>query len=189
MTQINLLPWREEARLAKKLRFLILFAAFFVATILLFLLVHFIMTALISRQQSINTYLQNRLDQEKAATVTLNTKKLDMGLREFQLVTAYRIQNQSFKAVSLLNALATNIPDGVNLTKVEKVNDQITLEGQAQSNLEVTAFIKNLENTGKFNQPVLTSISDIEANKEQNVEVAKLFQIQVIQKEEPYELK
>ncbi|MHB1948169.1 MAG: PilN domain-containing protein [Gammaproteobacteria bacterium] len=183
MTQINLLPWREQARSAKKLRFLMLFAVFLVATILLIIILHLIMNGLISRQLSINTYLQNRLDQEKTVTANLNTKKLEMGLREFQLGMAYHIQNQSFNTVSLLNVLATNVPDGVNLTKVEKANNQITLEGLAQSNLEVTAFMKNLENTGKFNQPVLTNILDVEANKEHNIEAAKLFQIELVQKE------
>lgn len=185
MTQINLLPWREQTRLTKKIRLSVLFATFIIIAIVGVIISHLFITHLISRQEKANTYLQTQLDQEKATIFKLNKQKKERLLVFSQLIEAYSLQDQNFKIVSLLNILANNIPDGVNLTKIQKADSQITIEGQAQSNLEVTAFMKNLEKTNQFNQPVLTKISDVEqsaSNTGNKLPPTKGFQIEVTQK-------
>lgn len=186
MTQVNLLPWREEARRIKKLRFLITFALFISFSIVIEIIVHIFFSGLIHSQEDTNNYFQSQLTKEQAVVANLNKKKKNDSTIVTELQEAYNLQNQSFKAVSLMNLFANIMPEGATLTKFTREGDNITLMGKAQSSLEVTALMENIVKTNKFNQPVLTEISGQENDKDKpktaNAGEEKLFQIKVVQK-------
>jgi type IV pilus assembly protein PilN len=64
--------------------------------------------------------------------------------------------------VHLFDALVRTIPDGLVLTALKQEGDILTLEGRTQSNARVSAYMRNLENSGWMTKPEL---SVIEAKK------------------------
>lgn len=176
MTQINLLPWREQARLEKKLNFFVMLFLFIGATIVLEIILHLIMVNRIGYQERSNNYLEYQLQQEQAVVTQLNKRKKE-GFRIYsKLQLLYKLKDRSYKAVRLLDTLARIMPDGVALTKIKREEDHVTLIGKSKSNLQVTQLMENISKSGIFRQPVLTEIA-----RKQNEIDEKNFQIAVVQ--------
>lgn len=179
MTQINLLPWREQERQAKKNKFAIVIGIAIGITVFFILLVHLYLNSLIDSQNQRNTYLTTTLNQEQANLGDLNkeqTKQTDIST---QLRFLYSLSNSSYQAVRLLDQLARTVPNGVSLSSVARNGNAITLLGKTQSNLQVTLFMKNIANSPIFKQPVLTEIS----SKQSTTGDEKYFQLSVEQQE------
>lgn len=179
MTQVNLLPWREQARQAKKMRFLLVIGLFVGLAVLMEIFLHFFMLSMINNQLRVNSYLQVQLDQEQKIVVQLNNKKKEGGVIYAKLKFIYLLQNESYRAVKLLDALPRVLPDGVSLIKLTREGVNITLAGRAKSNLQVSVLMENIAKNPIFNQPVLTEIS----GKESATGDEKLFQIKIVQKD------
>lgn len=163
MTQINLLPWREESRQAKRKRFGYILLSFIVLTLFIVFIIHMYVNAIIDHQEARNNYLQTELDQQATDLTALNKMKKQQStiLSELHFVVALR--EESYRVVRLLDGLVRVVPEGVTLTKVIRTNQHITLIGKAQSDVQITLFMKNLASSSTFKQPVLTEISSKEA--------------------------
>lgn len=160
MTQINLLPWREQARQVKKIQFAIMGGVFFAFAIFLVLITHIFVAGLISSQQSYNDFLQTQLNNEQSNLLTLNKDKKEQNeiLKQVQFLSALR--DQSYQTVRLLNELPRIVPDTVLLLKLTKNNDQISISGLAQSNFQISLLMENMSKSKIFNQPTLNKISE-----------------------------
>jgi type IV pilus assembly protein PilN len=162
MVQINLLPWREQARQAKQIRFGILLAMFVVAAIMLIIGAHFYYKNLIQIQNESNAFLQSSLDASQTELATLKEKKQAQITLIAQLHYIINLRKKSYETVHLLDALAHTVPENVLLDKVIREGDVVTIAGIAQVDSEVTQFIKNIRQVNGFDQPVLTGITSIQ---------------------------
>jgi type IV pilus assembly protein PilN len=164
MTLINLLPWREQARKEKKVRFGLLLLGFLLVTVLVLVVMHIYISYLISQQQRINEFIEAELVKEKTTLMQLKKTqaKHDSVLKELRFI--FSLKESGFDAVRMLNEMTYLIPENVVLTKLSSEGNTTVLEGTAQTNLQVTLLIENIEKSKDFMSPVLTEINAKEEN-------------------------
>ena len=180
MTQINLLPWREKARKKLKIELGILFAICITFTLIIILIVHLILSGFISHENARGAFLQQNVGDRTAAFQAQKAKKKKQDAMESELGFLYTLRNNSYSAVQLINDLAILAPSTIVLDKVIKENNKIIIDGQTQTELEITLFMKNLSQSNHFKQPVLTRISETP----DKVGVTRVFELKVEQKNE-----
>lgn len=179
MTQINLLPWREQARHAKKIRFGLMLVGAFIFAVLVILGWHGRYNRLIAEQQGRNTFISTALGIEQGELNQLNLEKKQQLVVLDQLQFIVALRHADYKAVELLNGLTHAVPDAVVFTKVIRIGDQVTLFGQAKSNLQITQLMKNIKDITIFEQPELSVITA----KENKAGEERTFQVVFVQKQ------
>jgi type IV pilus assembly protein PilN len=180
MMRINLLPWRAARRKQKKEEFLAvtLLALFTTAVILAF--VHFNIAGMIDHQNQRNQFLQaevTRLDKSIKEIEELEAKKKRL-LARMEIIQ--RLQSSRPEIVHLFDELARTIPEGVYLIDLAQTEQSITMNGIAQSNARVSAYMRNLESSPWLKEPMLNIIERKQEAKEKK-ESGSRFALQVKQ--------
>lgn len=160
MARINLLPWREEARQQRRKDFLAAGGLALVLTFLGAVLVHLYYEDQISNQQARNAYLKSQitsLDRKIKEIKDLEKDKADL-LARMDIIQ--KLQKSRSEIVRLLDELVTALPAGVYLTKVEQSGRSVVLEGRAQSNARVSAFMNQIEAADWIGKPRLMLIEN-----------------------------
>ncbi len=146
MILINLLPHREAARKRRREHFYMSMGLAALLGLGLAVLIYVWYEAQISSQRTRNDYL------------TSENKRLDAQIKDIAAlqdeIAALRARQQAVEdlqsdrnlPVQLLNELVRLLPDGIYLTALRQQNQQITLNGVAQSNERVSEFLRNLSN-------------------------------------------
>jgi type IV pilus assembly protein PilN len=158
MARINLLPWREAERKRRQRDFAILAAGSLALTLLLGLGLHFQIEHMISGQEERNAYLQREialLDRQIKEIQELEKTKANLLAR---MNVIQQLQQSRPEVVHLFDELVVTIPEGVLLNKVQQSGRNVVLEGQAQSNARVSAFMRNIEASGWIGNPRLLLI-------------------------------
>jgi type IV pilus assembly protein PilN len=156
---INLLPHREAARKRRREVFNLSLVLAMVLGGLIAAGVYLWFQTQISAQQNRNMILQSE-----------NTR-LDGQIKEIagleQEIVALRARQQAVEdlqadrnlPVHLLTELVKQLPDGVYVTSMRQDNQNVTLQGVAQSNERVSELLRNLSNnTPWFSKPELVEI-------------------------------
>ena len=160
MARINLLPWREAARQQRRQEFLTLLGIALGLTAMAVALVHFYFEDRISGRQARNQYLKTEiaaLDRKIKEIDEIEKTKADL-LARMEIIQ--RLQKSRPEIVRLFDELVTALPEGVYLTKLEQAERTITLEGRAQSNARVSAFMRRIESSQSIGQPRLMLIEN-----------------------------
>jgi type IV pilus assembly protein PilN len=71
-----------------------------------------------------------------------------------------QLQESRPEVVRLFDELVFAIPEGVYLTKLEQTGRAVVLEGRAQSNARVSAFMRNVEGSRWIGNPRLLLIEN-----------------------------
>lgn len=156
--RINLLPHRELRR-ARQQR---LFAFIAVAVVALGLAVVaggqvLIMNAK-SGQDARNAFLQQeitKLDAQIAEIRQLKEKTQDLLARKDVVES---LQSNRGESVRLFDELVRRVPDGLYLKSVKQTGDTVALSGYAQSSARVSTFMRALDGTELFAEPVLVEV-------------------------------
>jgi type IV pilus assembly protein PilN len=149
---INLLPHREAARKRRRDAFYVTLGSAALLGGVLAGAVYLWYQAQISTQQGKNTFLQGenkRLDTQIKDIATLQAEIASLRARQ-QAVE--NLQADRNLPVHLLNELVKQLPDGVYIASMRQENQNVTLQGVAQSNERVSELLRNLAN----NSPWLT---------------------------------
>lgn len=178
MTQINLLPWREQARQEKKVEFSIIVGFFAVLALIIAIAIHIYLAALISNQNSRNNFLQTELGTKQGGFQKLKKDKEKNISIEGDLMFLNDLREKSFHSVQLMNELTTLIPTTVVLDKLTKEGSKVTLIGRAKSELQITLLMKNISKSLLFSNPVLTRISETPIK----TEAGRVFELQMEEK-------
>lgn len=179
MIKINMLPWREQARGIKKKNFFVGLAISIGITMFIILLFHIYYNDLIARQDQRNLFLQGQISERQEAINKLREKKEQQKIIENKLQFIIGLREKSYRAIRLLNELLRIVPDTITLGKLFRDGTAITIEGKAQSELAITAFMKSLSQSTVFSQPVLTGITSAGGSE---VGTERYFQLKVEQK-------
>lgn len=179
MTQINLLSWREQAKQAKKIRFGAIAACFAILAIIVIFLLHLYYRGQLNTQLDRNNYLQSQLQNEQGQLTQLIAEKKKLAATNTALNFIVGLQEQSYRAVLLLETLVKSVPDSVTVNKIMREGNVIKIQSKALSNDDVSTFMENLEKTKIFKQPELTLITA----KENTTDSSILFEINVELKE------
>ena len=165
MAKVNLLPWRAERRKHRQREFYVLLGTAGIGALVLGVLISFYFSGQISGQNARNAYLADqitKLDAQIKEIEQLDLKK-DRLLRRKEVIE--QLQANRAQMVHLFDELVRTIPEGVRLTSLKQNGEQLTLEGQSQSNARVSAYMRNLESSGWMTNPDLSIIEASGADK------------------------
>jgi type IV pilus assembly protein PilN len=158
MAKVNLLPWRAERRKHRQREFYVLLGSAAIGALVLGVLISVYYSGQINGQNERNTYLTEqitKLDAQIKEIEALDLKK-DRLLRRKEVIE--QLQANRAQMVHLFDELVRTIPEGVRLTSLKQNGEQLTLEGQSQSNARVSAYMRNLESSGWMTNPDLSII-------------------------------
>ena len=177
MAHINLLPWREELRQEKKKAFIGVTAGMAILMGGVVLLVHMYFAGMMEYQESRNNFLRAEI------------KKVDESIKEIeelerqkeQLIARMRVieslQQNRPEIVYLFDELAQLIPEGLFIEKLEQKDRAVVINGRAQSNARVSAFMRALEASPRFTTPML----DVITTDQRSTDRTRQFTLRVTQ--------
>lgn len=158
MIRINLLPWREEKRKARRQQFYALSGLITVLAGLIWFLGFTVINGYISAQEDTNKYLESetaKLDKEIAEINRLKGE-INALLERKRIIET--LQANRAETVHLFNELARQVPEGVYLRSIKQTGGKINLLGFAQSNARVSTLMRNLEASPLLERPDLVEI-------------------------------
>jgi len=156
--RINLLPHREQKRLARQRQFVSLVITLAILGVAIVALVHVILAARIDNQISRNTLLKTEI-----AKLDAQIKEIDKLRDQIQQVLARKavvetLQTNRNEAVHLLDQLVRQLPEGIYLRSVKQTDKKVQIVGYAQSNARVSTLMRNIEGSAWLEKPELVEI-------------------------------
>jgi type IV pilus assembly protein PilN len=158
MARINLLPWREWERKRKQREFAGMAAAGAILAGFGVIIGHFQMEGMISAQEERNNFLQAEIKTlesriEKIKDLESTKDKLLARMNVIQ-----ELQSNRPLSVHLMDELVRTLPDGVYLNKFIQKGPGLTMDGVAQSNARVSAYMRNIDGSQWIGGPKLNVI-------------------------------
>lgn len=111
-----------------------------------------------SGQDARNAFLKDetaKLDKQIAEIAALKEKTQDLLARKDVVES---LQNNRGEAVHMFDELMRRLPDGLYLKSVKQTGDALTISGYAQSSARVSTFMRAIEATELFDEPVLVEV-------------------------------
>lgn len=162
--RINLLPHREQKRVARQRQFVLMAAFALGLGAVVAVAGHTFISAKISGQEGRNAYLKNeiaKLDKEIEEIKVLKEKTT--ALLERKKVVEVLQSNRS-QVVHLLDQLVRQLPEGVYLKSIEQKGNDVKLLGYAQSNARVASLMRNLDSSEWLEMPRLIETKAVVLN-------------------------
>ena len=157
-TRINLLDWRAERRAQRKQQFLTLLALGCLGAAAVGGLAYFTSVGAVEHQRARNQYLKQQIaeiDQKIKEIQDLERTKENL-LARMRVIES--LQSSRSATVHFFDEIVNTLPEGVTLTALRQQGTQVTIEGQAESNGRVSAYMKNLDASPWFDDPRLVVI-------------------------------
>lgn len=174
MARINLLPWREWERKRKQREFAGMAAAGALLAAIVVVIGHVQMENMIGNQEERNRFLETEiktLDQRIAKIKDLESTKSKLLAR---MNVIQELQTNRPVSVHLMDELVRTLPDGVHLKKFTQKDAELTLEGVAQSNARVSAYMRNIDGSLWVGNPRLNVIETKEEDRHRVAEFTLL---------------
>lgn len=158
MMKINLLDWREQRREQRKKKFIGLMVAAVVLALATLAVGFGVMNSALTHQKQRNQYLKQQI-----AEIDLKIKEIqELEKVKNNLLARMRVieelQASRSATVHFFDELVNTLPDGVTLTSVKQTGNSVSIQGAAESNGRVSTYMKNLESSPWFENPVLVVI-------------------------------
>jgi type IV pilus assembly protein PilN len=160
MARINLLPWREAGRRRRQKEFALAAAMAVALVLLLGLGLRVQIEAMIESQESRNAFLQGEIAKLNARIreiEKLEQTKADLLAR---MNVIQQLQQSRPEVVHLFDEVVRSVPEGVYLTSLTQSGGQVVVEGRAQSNARVSAFMRNIQASPWITNPNLLLIEN-----------------------------
>lgn len=158
MAHINLLPWREEQRREKQRQFLTVLGLSAVLMGMIILAVHLRIAGMIDHQESRNRFLQSEISKVEKQIKEINRLEEDKRRLLARMEVIQELQRNRPEVVHLFDEIARIIPDGIHLDNLKQSGNKLVLNGVAQSNARVSAFMRNIEGSDWLADPRLEVI-------------------------------
>lgn len=158
MDGINLLPWREERRKLRQKQFYGMLGIAAACGILISGLAYGYYSSLITGQNDRNAYLESEI--KKVEKDIQQIKNLDEQRTKLlaRKDVIEKLQLNRSLMTHMFDSLVRSIPSGVILTDFKQEGDNLTINGRAESNTEVSNYMRMLASTGYLSNPELTII-------------------------------
>lgn len=158
MAKINLRPWRAEQRKERQTQYLLTLAL--VAGLALFVSasVYKFYSVMLENQQSRNNFLEQeikRLDVKIKKIDALKQKRTQL-LDRMKLIQ--ELQGNRPVIVRFFDELARIMPDDLYITDLSLSGAKVSIKGRAMSNQQISAFMRNLDDSPWFKNPNLISV-------------------------------
>ncbi len=159
MILINLLPHREAARKRRRDNFNASLGLSAVLGALIIGVGYLWYDARISEQNARNAFLTSEIAVLDGQIKEIATLEAEIKALTERQKAVEDLQADRNLPVHLLNELVAQLPDGVYLTSLKQENQNISIQGQAQSNERVSELLRNLaNNTPWLSRPDLVEI-------------------------------
>ncbi len=145
MARINLLPWREERRKQRQQEFYVILGGAAALGLVAFVAINWQIGQMQDYQENRNQLLRNEiveLNRQIKRIEDLERKRADMLARK---VVIEELQKSRSEIVHLFDQVVRTIPDGVRLASAKQQGRRLTLDGVAESNAKVSAYMRSLE--------------------------------------------
>jgi len=187
MAHLNLLPWRAELRRQQQKDFVTVTAFGVLITLLLLLLLHLDINSRIDYQSERNKYIQSEI-----ALLDSKIKEIqDLEIKRKRLLAKMEViqelQASRPEIVHLFDELGRTIPEGLYLTDLSQSDKNLIVNGMAQSNARISAYMRNLESSAWLKDPVLNIIETKVESKDNRKERQSRFTLQIKQATEKTE--
>jgi type IV pilus assembly protein PilN len=147
MARINLLPWREVERKRKLRQFGIMLGVGLAIALVASVYMHIHVEGMIDYQNQRNAFLEGEIAKlTKMISEIRDLEKIKASLIA-RMNIIQQLQESRPEIVHLFDELVETLPDGVYLTKVAQKGRKIDLDGRAQSNARVSAYMRNIDNS------------------------------------------
>lgn len=158
MANINLLPWREEAREKQKRDFIGILALVFLVTSLVVYLFLGFLEVVTDDQRQRNAYLASEislLDTQIAEIRKITERKKDIERRTEIILNLQQSRNLP---THVLDELVRIVPPGIYLSSIEKKGSVLLIEGRSESNNNVANMMRKVKTSSYLNDPSMQSI-------------------------------
>jgi type IV pilus assembly protein PilN len=145
MAKINLLPWREERRKQRQQEFYVLLGMTAGAAVLVVLAAMWFIGTQIDAQNDRNTTLEREITALDAQIKEIEEldRQRDRLIARKEIIE--QLQATRSQMVHLFDELVRTLPEGVQLGAIKQGGTTLTLDGAAQSNARVSAYMRNLD--------------------------------------------
>lgn len=159
MAKINLLPWRQELRKQRQQEFIAIIVAVAALAVGIVLFAHMALSKQVSDQLERNTYIQSEI-----RTLDGQIKEIDeLQKRREELLSRMQViqelQGRRPVIVRVFDEMVRAIPEGIYLRELERNGDSFRIIGVAESANQVSNFMRNLEASQWFKNPVLSTVA------------------------------
>ena len=166
MGQINLLPWREERRKEKTAEFAAVAGIIGIFALVIVGAGYLHVGHIESYHKLRNKYLTTQI--EILETKLQEIKNLEQTKANLlaRMNVIQELQRSRPEIVHLFEEIVTTIPEGVWLQDIKQTEKSLRIEGKAESNARVSAYMRNLEASAWLQNPTLEVI---EADKQDRI--------------------
>lgn len=176
MARINLLPWRDEYRQEKQKEFLtILVGVAVVAAFCAYLWVGSVQSA-IDEQKARNGILQGEIAQLQERVKEIDELRSRRAELLDRMSVIQGLQGERPVIVRYFDELVRAVPEGIYLTGLSRSGSGIQVSGITESNVRVSALMRNLNDSPWFGNPNLKSVKAEASYGEQASEFEMTFQ-------------
>jgi type IV pilus assembly protein PilN len=155
MPRINLLPWRDQQRKERQLRFFAALVGAVVLSIAVAFLAYVMFGVTIDAQDRRNERLKVEikvLDKQIEEINDLEAQKQKF-ISRMQIIE--KLQRSRPEVVHLFDELVKIMPDGTYLTSIKETGNKLKFEGIAQSSTRVSSMMRNIADSQWMRNPEL----------------------------------
>lgn len=155
MPRINLLPWREEERKERKVRFMVALGAAALAACFMTFAIYLLYGSMIDAQERRNERLRTEIKTLDKQIEEIND--LENAKQKFiaRMEIIEKLQRSRPEIVHVFDEIVRTLPDGVYLTGVKQTDRRLKFEGVAQSSTRVSSFMRNIDSSEWLRSPEL----------------------------------
>ncbi|AVV84848.1 PilN domain-containing protein [Shewanella putrefaciens] len=158
MANINLLPWREEAREKHKRDYIGILALVFLGAAILVYIALSLLEMMTDEQRGRNAYLQSEiqlLETQIAEIKKITERKKDIERRTEIILNLQQSRNLP---THVLDELVRVVPAGIYLSSIEKKGSLLLIEGRSESNNNVANMMRKVKASEWLTDPNMQSI-------------------------------
>ena len=159
MILINLLPHRESARKRRRELFFVLLGASASAGLIVAAAIFLWFSTAVTSQEKTNTAIETEIKVLENQIKDIAGLETEISALRARQQAVEDLQSDRNLPVHLLTELVNQLPDGVYITRMVQADQQVSINGIAQSNERVSELLRNLaNNTPWFSKPELVEI-------------------------------
>jgi type IV pilus assembly protein PilN len=155
MPRINLLPWREEQRNERKLKFTIALGGAGLAACAFSFVAYLMFSSMINGQITRNDLLRDEIKKLDRQIEEINSLESDKQKFIARMEIIEKLQRSRPEIVHLFDEIVKQLPEGVYLTAVKQQDKRLRFDGIAQSSTRVSAFMRNIDGSEWLRNPDL----------------------------------
>jgi type IV pilus assembly protein PilN len=159
---INLLPHREEKRIARKRAFFVALGIAAVAGVAVVGIWYSVLQQLTATQQGRNGFLKQEIAKLETQIKDIANLRNEIEALKARQRAVEDLQTNRNIPVYLLDELVKQTPEGIYLTSIKQNAGVVTVAGVAQTNERVSEFLRNTQYNSKWlERPELVEIKAV----------------------------